>query len=154
MTREKYRDLVNGILVEVFNDILKIEQRVIVSASGAALTINEIHILEAVGPDTPLTMGTVAKRLGISLPALTISVNRLVGKGYVERERLQSDRRKVMVRLTRKGRKAYEHHMSFHRKMVDAIVDDLDLASMPVLVDSLKRLRAFFKTRYKGMLED
>jgi len=154
MTREKYLELVNGILVEVFNDILKIEQRVIVSASGAALTINEIHILEAVGPDKPLSMGTVAHRLGISLPALTISVNRLVGKGYVERERLESDRRKVMVQLTRKGRKAYEHHMAFHRKMVDAIVDDLDLGNLPVLVDALKRLRAFFKTRYKRILED
>jgi len=154
MTREKYRELVNGILVEIFNDILKIEHRVIASASGAALTMNEIHILEAVGPDTPLSMGTVAKRLGISMPALTISVNRLVAKGYVERERLESDRRKVMVGLTRKGRKAYEHHMAFHRKMVDAIVDDLELGNMPVLVDSLKRLRAFFRTRYKTILED
>lgn len=154
MTREKYLDLVNGIFVEIFNDILKIEEKAVVSASGAALTINEIHILEAVGPGTPLSMGTVAHRLGISLPALTISVSRLVGKGYVERERLESDRRKVMVQLTRKGRRAYEHHMAYHKKMVQAIVDDLDLANMPVLVDGLKRLRAFFRSRKREMLEE
>lgn len=154
MTREKYLDLVNGIFVEIFNDILKIEEKAVVSASGAALTINEIHILEAVGPNTPLSMGNVAHRLGISLPALTIGVNRLVGKGYIERERLETDRRKVMVQLTRKGRKAYEHHMAYHKKMVEAIVDDLDLASMPVLVDGLKRLREFFRSRKRAMLEE
>ena len=153
MTRDKYLDLVNGIFVEIFNDILKIEEKAVVSASGAALTINEIHILEAVGPAAPLSMGTVAHRLGISLPALTIGVNRLVGKGYIERERLETDRRKVMVQLTRKGRKAYEHHMAYHKKMVEAIVDDLDLASMPVLVEGLKRLRAFFRSRKRAMLE-
>jgi DNA-binding MarR family transcriptional regulator len=152
MTREKYLDLVNGILVEIFNDILKIEEKAVVSASGAALTINEIHILEAVGPERPLNMSTVAHRLGISLPALTISANRLVGKGYIERERLETDRRKVMIQLTRKGRKAYEHHMAYHKKMVEAIVDEMDMENMPVLVDALKRLRAFFKTRKRAML--
>ena len=51
---------------------------------------------------------TLAGTLAVSRPTITVVVDGLVAKGYVERQGDENDRRKVHHRLTPAGRRAHE----------------------------------------------
>ena len=55
------------------------------------------------------------------------------------------DKRVVLVVLTEKGRKAFFHHRDFHRKMIKAIIKDLDEDDMKILIQCLQALDDFFE---------
>ena len=76
---------------------------------------------------------------------LTIAVNSLVKKGYVDRARSEEDRRVVLISLSEKGRKAYLHHQQFHEQMIEAIVEELTQEEKVVLEKALVKLDQFFR---------
>ena len=90
-------------------------------------------------------MSMVAKKMGITAGSLTTSVNGLVNKKYVVRQRSEQDRRVIFLRLTEKGVRAYEHHREYHRQMTDAVIGTLSEEEIPVLVKTLKGLSGFFR---------
>ena len=104
-----------------------------------------MHIIEAVGLSGENTMSVVAKKLGITAGSLTTSVNSLVNKKYVTRQRSEEDRRVVFLKLTEKGKRAYEHHREYHRQMTEAVISRLDENEVTVLIKTLTGLSDFFK---------
>lgn len=60
-------------------------------------------LLSLLGSDG-MTVGELSQAVGLSLPRTSRLVDQLVRTGHVQRERAESDRRVVMVRLTRWGR--------------------------------------------------
>jgi DNA-binding MarR family transcriptional regulator len=145
MDEPEYKRVVNDLLVDIFNDILKVEHRAIESFTGSSLTMSEMHIIEAIGNNPDQQMSEIARVLRITLPTLTVSVQRLEEKGYIKRSRAGADRRRVNAMLTERGRRAYEDHARFHAKMVDSLFEGLNIGKMPVLMDSMALLRDFFK---------
>ena len=107
---ERSRKVVNDLLTDVFNQILILEERNLTEHDAVDVTMTEIHVIEAIRKCEPATMGTVSKRLMITMGTLTTSVNRLVEKGYVTRKRDVNDRRVVLLDLTEKGQKVFEIH--------------------------------------------
>jgi DNA-binding MarR family transcriptional regulator len=99
MDVQDYKQVVNELLVDIFNDILKVEHKAIESFTDNALTMSEMHILEAIGNSPDQQMSDIAKKLRITLPTLTVSVQRLEEKGFITRRRFGADRRKVAVEL-------------------------------------------------------
>ncbi len=140
--------LVNELLVELFNDILIIEKAAISSGPFNDISITEMHTIEAIGLGS-LSMTDVADKLGITVGTLTTAINRLVTKGYVERNRSEEDRRVVEIGLTRKGRLAFKIHEAFHREMVKNMIEGLSIEGNEVLIQSLSNLNNFFKEKYK-----
>ncbi|MGI6007727.1 MAG: MarR family winged helix-turn-helix transcriptional regulator [Ruminococcus sp.] len=138
-----YRAL-NDVLVDLFNDIMDIEQDAIITGEFRDITNNDMHIIEAVGIDEPQNMSSIAKKMSVTMGTLTISMNNLVKKGYVSRERSEKDRRVVYIRLTEKGVRAYHHHAAFHRAMIEAVVKGMDEKEKQVLVTALVQLKDFF----------
>ncbi len=57
---------------------------------------------------------------------MTIAINRLVKKDYVERLRSEDDRRVVKLGLTKKGRLIFRVHQRFHMEMVKSILQGMD----------------------------
>lgn len=55
-------------------------------------------------------------------------------KGYIIRKRSEADKRVVPVVLEDKGRKAFFTHRDFHKKMIKAIVKDLDEDEMKIMI--------------------
>jgi DNA-binding MarR family transcriptional regulator len=68
------------------------------------LTPPQVHTLAWLGRDGALSMGELARRVGITEKTITGIVDRLERAEYVQRERESSDRRVVQVRLTPRGR--------------------------------------------------
>ena len=137
-------ETINDTLVNLFNEILKLEEEAIITGEFSDITNNDMHIIEAIGLSGKSTMSAVAKKLGITAGSLTSAVNSLVNKMYVVRKRSQEDRRVVFIGLTPKGVRAYDHHKEYHRQMTNAVIERLDESEIPVLLKTLKGLSDFF----------
>lgn len=138
-------DTINDILVNLFNEILKLEEEAIITDEFKDITNNDMHIIEAIGLTGENTMSVVARKMGITAGSLTTAVNGLVNKKYVTRLRSEQDRRVVFLKLTEKGIRAYEHHREYHRQMTDSVISRLDDEEIPVLLKTLNGLSEFFR---------
>ena len=137
-------DVLNSILVNLFNDILNIEEKALITEEFKGISVTDMHIIEAIGVMEQRTMSKIAKTLGVTMGTLTIGVNGLVKKGYVERNRSQKDRRIVYASLTVKGKAAYVHHMRFHKDMINSVINDVTEEEAEILTRTLKKLEDFF----------
>jgi len=144
LTMEVY-DVLNSILVNLFNDILNIEEKALITEEFKGISVTDMHIIEAIGVMEQRTMSKIAKTLGVTMGTLTIGVNGLVKKGYVERNRSQKDRRIVYASLTVKGKAAYVHHMRFHKDMINSVIDGVTEEEAEILTKTLKKLEDFFQ---------
>lgn len=134
----------NEVLVRIFRNINTVEEQALRTEEYKDVTINDIHVIEAIGMEEQKNMTTVAKSLHVTTGTLTISINSLVKKNYVERVRSEEDRRVVLVSLTEKGKKAFLHHRQFHDKLVNEVVEQLSDEEKRVLEKALNRINQFF----------
>ena len=142
-------DTLHDLLVKLFNEIMNIEEKAIITEEFKDISNNDMHIIEAIGTGEPKNMSTVAKLMSVTVGTLTIAINNLVKKGYVSRVRSEEDRRVVLIFLTEKGKRAYQHHREFHDGMVKALVEGLDEGQQNILVTSLLNLRRIFESYKK-----
>ena len=130
---------INDTLVHLFNEIWELEEKAIITEEFKDITNNDMHIIEAIGLGEESTMSAVARTLGITAGSLTTSMNSLVNKKYVTRQRSETDRRVVYIQLTGKGKKAYEHQMT------NAVIENLKEQELAILLQTLDKLSDFFR---------
>ena len=139
-------DAINDVLVNLFNEILDLEERALITGEYKNISVNDMHIIDAVGIREQKNMSTVARALNVTVGTLTIAVNNLVKKGYIQRMRSQEDRRVVLISLTELGERAYHHHKKFHEKMVLPVLKGLNVAETEALTTALTKLETFFRS--------
>ena len=135
----------NEVLVHLFNDTLKIEEESLIKDEFKDISMNDMHIIEAVGDGEPKNMSSIARIVGVTVGTLTIAMNNLVKKGYVIRTRSEKDRRVVLISLADKGKKAFRRHEEFHLQMVQAMRQGLDDEQCRVLMQAMINLRTHFE---------
>lgn len=145
---DKTFNVLNELMVDIFNDILTIEQTALQAGSFSDISVTEIHTIEAIGMYRTRTMSEVAGTLGITVGTLTVAINNLVKKDYVGRKRTDIDRRVVHIQLTKRGKLAFRIHEKFHSDMIKATIDGLTDEENAILVKSLAQLNDFFKINY------
>ena len=145
------REVINEIVVELFNNIMMIEEKAVRMRGISNLTMSEIHAIDAIGIGDGKMMSEVAEQLHITMGTLTSTMTKLEKKGYAKREKDPKDRRVVIASLTKKGELAYKIHKNFHEEMVDRVILDLNLHEDKVLIKSLRNINEFFLKEY---LED
>ncbi len=141
-------DSLNKILVKLFNDILKIEEKYLCRGDFSDLTMTEFHIIENIGLSGDRTMSETAKDLRVTSGTLTIGIDNLVKKGYVKRQRDHEDRRRMVIGLTDEGLKAFRAHQQFHEEMVNHTLEDLSPEQEKVLIKALFNVDKYFKKKY------
>jgi DNA-binding MarR family transcriptional regulator len=138
----------NGFLVGVFNEILRIEENSLCRGEFKNLSIREMHIVEAVCAAEELgtnnRAGDIAQAQGISAGTLTTAVSCLEKKGCLERRADPHDKRIVRLHATEKGRRVNEAHCLFHRQMVSDVLSTLSDEETDILISGLKSLQEFF----------
>ena len=137
----------NDVLVKLFRNINTIEEQTMRTDKYKDVTTNDMHVIEAIGMDGQKNMTSVAKALHVTTGTLTISVNNLVKKGYVNRVRSEEDRRVVLISLTSKGQEAFLHHRYFHEQMIESVVEQLSEEEKQVLEKALRRINQFFTSK-------
>ena len=135
----------NDLLVSIYNEIVKFENTAIQDGPFPDLSVTEMHTLESIGRERAKAMNEVAQNLGVTVGTLSVSIKRLVAKGYVEREQDEKDRRLVLVRLTERGRRAERIHAWFHSLLMKATLAKLPPEEIRVLMSALTNLNGFFR---------
>ena len=141
------RHTLNELLVDLFNYILLIEEKNL-RDQGVSLSMTEVHILEAIDKSESKMMSAITKRLMVTQGTLTVSASKLVKKGYVERVKDERDKRIVRLQLTDRAVHVLEVHNDFHAKMIDKLLNELELDKEQELIQSLRNLMDFFKSHY------
>ncbi|MCQ2522623.1 MAG: MarR family winged helix-turn-helix transcriptional regulator [Lachnospiraceae bacterium] len=133
------------LLVSLYKDVLEKEQRSLITKEYRDLSVNDMHVIEAIGPEKSNRSSVVARKLSITMGSLTKAMDGLSDKGYVLRERSAEDKRVVLLTLTDKGQRAYKHYRKFHTELVTAITEELSSDEQRILAKSLNKLAVYLK---------
>lgn len=146
-----FEEQLNEVIVDTYRSILRVEENILKRSDQTDLSISEIHMLEAVGKgkDRRRTISELAEVLNITLPSVTVAINKLMKKGYVEKVRDEEDGRIVYVSLTRQGRRIDSAHRYFHESMVRSIIRDMTESEMQALYKGVMKLDTFLKEQLK-----
>lgn len=150
MNNMNTENIIRSFLIDVFNEILKDEERV-VTKPFKRLSLREVHVIEAVCvaeekcQDNSAT--AIAKALDITGGTLSTAVSGLEKKGYLTRQRDENDKRIVRIFPTDEGRRVQKYHAAYHKHMVDDVMYILDEEEATVLIKALGSLATFFKAK-------
>lgn len=136
---------INELFVAVYSDITNIEETAIRQGMFQDLSIKEIHTIEAIGMYGSRIMSELAQAMRVTMGTLTVTVDKLIQKGYLERQRSEKDRRIVNVLLTKRGKLAYRIHEKFHRDMVKKVIGQFNEEEETLLMSVLGKLYEFMK---------
>lgn len=105
--------------------ILRVESGTADRCTDASLTLSEATVLElaALRPGCP--MGDVARALGCALSTATATVDRLVRRALLDRERDEENRRLIRLTLTEAGRTALDELEARQRRQCASMLDVL-----------------------------
>lgn len=141
-------ETLNEVLVHIFQDLLDIEGKCLITEEFRDMTNNDMHIVEAIGLGEAKTSSEVAKLMSVTTGTLTRAVDGLVEHGYVVRTRSDKDKRVVYLTLTERGKAAYEHHKQFHRQLIANAKATLSEEELAILIRSLNQLNEYFRDAY------
>ena len=85
-------------------------------------------------------MGSLASFLGSKLPHMSIIVDHLVSKGYLQRSSDPTDRRVVICDFTEDGRKAAEKIILHTRMRANKVAQKWDFEKLESVVETLESL--------------
>lgn len=109
-----------------------------VEAQG--MTPSQLHSLVWIGTDKALSMKVLAQRVGVTEKTITGVVDRLERDGLVQRVREPSDRRVVLVELTKEGQRTYRELDRSIRDQFKAFLGLLDAEDRQALFTILDKL--------------
>lgn len=111
------------------------------ASSGIALDDYEVLVMLSEAPDQRVRMSDLSDMLLHSRSRLSQRIDRLVGRGYVEREKCDDDARGTWAVLTSEGiaalRAAAPHHVAHVRSHMFDHIDPCDIAMLMTAFEKL-----------------
>ena len=117
------------------------------------VTPNEVKVLYIIGLSNIKSMSEIASRLRITQGTLSITVNSLVKKGYVERTRNKQDRRVIILYLTKKSLSVIKHYAMFYYSLIKEIVNNLIMIK-PLLNEIFEKLNRIIEINFYEGIEN
>ena len=144
MTDQEIELLLNQALKDMFYSVLRLQERSVSQLANGNLSRTEMHALEIVQDIPDATLTQIADILGITKATVSVSVNRLVEKGYLIKTRAEDDKRKSILQLTDEGEAMCKKHTQFHDMLIHAVMRDFQVAQYPEVLASMQALVNFF----------
>lgn len=137
------------LLSGVMDLIGRTEEEALEAGAFDNLSRSEMHTLTTIGPYEEKSMGESASQIGVTTGTLTVQIERLVKKGYVIRQRKASDRRVVLLRLSKRGKIACRMRNKFNRLLLEHILEPLNHEEQKILFHSVKRVDEYLQEQRK-----
>lgn len=137
---------ISDALYRAYYGIQRIEEEELKRSRFSDLTPKELHAIDAITMCEHPTTSQVAEKLHLSRATMTVTVDRLVKKGYVERVRSQKDRRIVRLELTRRGRVVGRAYHAYHNRTVKSFLQNLDDNELQIISQAFKNLNEFLNS--------
>lgn len=145
----KNEDLINNIGESFFDFQSKLqffEREYLRKCDISDISISEIKVLYRIGISNTKSMSDIANELKITKGTLSITVNSLVKKGYVIRNRHKQDRRVIILYLNTKAIKVVKTYQKFYILLLNELVNSDE--DSKALLDILKRLNAILNYKF------
>ena len=108
--------------------------------SRGRITIPQLGVLEQLSRQKETTMHGLASLMGITCPAATGLVDRLIAQGLVSRQGDRKDRRVIRVNLTPKGRRVLDNIWSQKRRMIQEVFGQLSASDRAQYLATLEKV--------------
>src|SRR5258707_10512815 len=145
MNKHQSESLTGGSGVHVFLVLWKAARAVEAYAEKSILELemcgSDFAVLEALLHKGPLPINEIGRKVLLTSGSITVAVDRLEAKGFVERRAHGTDRRARIVHLTKEGRnlitRAYTNHAADMERLASA---SLTRAERKTLIRLLKKI--------------
>ena len=117
-----------------------VQEHSLASIEKYGLTVGEFGILETLYHKGPMLLGEVQRRILVSSGGITYLVDRLEGKGLVERRDCPGDRRARYAALTPDGEALIASVFPDHARCIEHAVSGLDTEAKQQAIDLLRTL--------------
>lgn len=108
--------------------------------SRGKISIPQMAVLEILCRERDRPMNRLAQALGVSRPAVTGLVDRLIAQGLAARRGDPKDRRVIRVSVTPKGRKVFSNIWEQKRRMIGEVFGRLPGADRAHYLATLERV--------------
>lgn len=122
------------------------QDRMIFQCKSFGLPQAELKCLRLFGQDRYLTTKGISRSMEVAKSRVTIIVDGLVQKGFVERTNDPNDARVVLLSLTPEGRRKHQEISSFMEQMPLRILGKIEFQERNNVLTSLEKLRAAMQT--------
>ncbi len=145
MSKQKSESLTGGSGVHVFLVLWKASRAAQAYAEKSILELemcgSDFAVLEALLHKGPLPVNEIGKKVLLTSGSITVAVDRLEAKGFVERRAHGSDRRARIVHLTNAGRKLITRIYADHAADMERLASDsLTREERKTLIRLLKKI--------------
>ncbi|MBE6085945.1 MAG: MarR family transcriptional regulator [Selenomonas ruminantium] len=103
------------------------------------LPLNQFGVLCVLMDTQGLTITDISRQLNISKQQMTNIIDKLVSAGYVSKEPDPVDRRRLVITISRKGKKLLEDHMEQFRQRFESHAQNLTRDERQELATILRR---------------
>lgn len=110
------------------------------TAGAQGLNVSEWRVLASLAGGEPVSIGRLAQVAVMKQPTLTRVLDRMEGKGLVERLAHDGDRRVTLVRITGAGRATVERLIPLAREHEERVLAPFGLARAAKLKATLRRM--------------
>jgi DNA-binding MarR family transcriptional regulator len=104
------------------------------------VTTSQLKVMFIIYLRGPLRVGTLARALAVSLPTMTVTVDRLVKRGLLVRENDPEDRRAVFCRLSDQGQQVLNQLWVSARERTRQMLTVLNIEELKVVQQALEIL--------------
>lgn len=132
--------IVGDLFRNLFDKYNKMENKKYLFKNLKDLTIIEINTIIVIGPERMKSMSEIANSLGVTLGTPTVTIDRLISKGYVERKRDEVDRRQVFVSLSESGIKVYNSVVELRKSITEKIFSILTPSEIKELIAMMSKI--------------
>ena len=105
------------------------------------ISMTQLHVIHLLDHHGEMPMSRLAEMLDVSLSNGTGLIDRVEERGFVERIRVPSDRRMVMVRLTPAGRQMLDEIETIREQILRRVLDKLDTRQLTGVATAMADLR-------------
>lgn len=105
------------------------------------ISMTQLHVMHLLDHHGEMPMSRLADMLDVSVSNGTGLIDRVEERGFVERIRVPSDRRMVMVRLTPAGRQMLDEIETVREQVLRRVLDKLDTTQLTGVAKAMADLR-------------
>ena len=102
------------------------------------VTLSQCHVLDLLLRRGDLTMNELSRQMGLAKSTMTRIVNNMVKGGWIERGKDREDKRRVCVRLTRRGKEIAKTLGASSKDSVERILKHIPPDKIPEVIESLR----------------
>ena len=131
-------------LVELIEIITKLigdwEMQFIRDYEAEGFTARQLEYIDVISKLGNPNLGEIARALKLSKPSVTAIIDKLAGKGYIQKFQSDEDRRSFHIHLTAKGKKLIKIHNEAHDRIADLFrknLDSKDLITLALLLNKV-----------------